>query len=91
MTYTKIKFEIKRKPPPPALEPFECLGCRKMIERDPRSPDFQAPPICLNCTWVGQGRLQTRQLPYSMWAPFRTAYALLYLLDKEMVYARHRQ
>ena len=21
MTYTKIKFEIKRKPPPPALEP----------------------------------------------------------------------
>jgi hypothetical protein len=33
MTYTKIKFEIKRKPPPPALEPFECLLDRMELAR----------------------------------------------------------
>lgn len=84
----RIKIKIARKPAPPALDPFECVGCRQLIERDPYSPDFNAPPICWACTWRGQNRLQTRQLPYSMWAPFRTAYVLLALIDKEIADAR---
>jgi hypothetical protein len=85
---TKIRVEVRRKPAPPALDPFECLACRQLIDRDPYTPDFNAPPICWACTWRGQPRLQTKQLPFSMWQPFRTAYALLQLLDQEIAHAR---
>lgn len=84
----RIKITITRKPPPPALPPFECLLCLQMIERDPYSPDFNAPPVCWGCQWRGQNRLQTKQLPYEMWDGFRTAYALLAEIDKEIARAR---
>ncbi|UZW54014.1 hypothetical protein NUH86_10755 [Sphingobium sp. JS3065] len=42
----RIKIAIRRKPPLTALEPFECAICQEQIERDPYSPDFQAPPVC---------------------------------------------
>lgn len=84
----RITFVLTRKPAPPALEPFECLLCRQMIERDPYTPDFNAPPVCWGCQWRGQNRLQTRQLPHELWASFRVAYALLSEIDRETSRAR---
>jgi len=84
----RIKITITRKPPPPALAPFECAICQEMVERDPYSPDFQAPPVCQRCSWTGQNRLQIHQLPFSMWGGFRAAYALLRAMDKEIERAR---
>lgn len=84
----RIRIEIKLKPPPPPLAPFECAICEHMVERDPYSPDHQAPPVCWACQWLGQTRLQTHQLPYEMWNGFRTAYALLRAIDKEIERAR---
>jgi hypothetical protein len=89
MTYPRLKFTIKRRPPPPALPPFECVVCEEQIERDPFSPDFQAPPICWSCCWAhGHNRMQTHQLPFEMWSGFRAAYALLKAMDKEIARAR---
>jgi hypothetical protein len=85
----KIKLEIKRKPPPPPLEPFVCVVCEREVERDPYYPDHQTPPVCHYCEWRGQGRLQTRQLPFRHWTNFRRAYVLLAALDKEITRARH--
>lgn len=87
MTTPRLRLVIKRKPPPPALPPFECAICEQMIERDAYSPDFQAPPICNSCKWQGQA-VRLNQLPFSMWGQFRTAYALLSALDKEIARAR---
>lgn len=84
----RIRLKITRKPPPPALDPFECAICQEMVERDPYSPDFQAPPVCWRCSWAGQNRLQTHQLPFSLWNGFRAAYALLRAMDKEIERAR---
>ncbi|WP_145201310.1 hypothetical protein [Sphingobium sp. B2] len=88
---TRIRLVLKPKPPPPPLPPFECAICEQIIERDPYSPDHEAPPICWPCGWLGQNRLQTHQLPVSMWGPFRAAYALLATLDKEIARARRTQ
>lgn len=84
----RLRIVIKRKPPPPALPPFDCAICEQQIERDPYSPNFQAPPVCYACSWSGQNRLQTHQLPFSVWSQFRTAYALLSAMDKEIARAR---
>jgi len=85
----RIKLVIKRKPPPPHLPSFVCVLCEQEIERDPYHPDHQTPPICYPCEWRGQGRLQTRQLPFRHWTNFRRAYVLLAALDKEIARARH--
>ncbi|MFT3967615.1 MAG: hypothetical protein QM690_17205 [Sphingobium sp.] len=90
MTGPRIKLVIKRKPLPPPVDPFECVVCQQMIERDPFSPDHEKPPICWPCCWLGQGRLRTRQLPYTLLTPFRAAHALLIALDKEIANARSR-
>lgn len=80
---------IKRKPPPPPLEPFECLACREMIERDPFSPDFNAPPVCWRCQWSEDGRTQLASLPFGAWGYFRTAQVLLNCIKKESAHARN--
>jgi hypothetical protein len=89
MTYTKIKFEIKRKPPPPALEPFECLVCREMIERDPYRPDLEQFPVCYRCTMRTPTMPQLAGVTIEYWSTFYRAHALLCALKQEIDYARH--
>lgn len=84
----RLKIEITRKPPPPSLDPFECLACREMVERDPYSPDHNAPPVCWRCSWSAGGRTQLASLPFSAWGQFRTAQVLLNLISKEIADAR---
>jgi hypothetical protein len=84
----RIKLVIERKPPPPALDPFECLACRKMIERDPYTPDFQAPPVCWACVWAEGGRTQLGDVPFSAWTQFRTVRVIINLIDREAARAR---
>ena len=85
----KFKLVLKRKPPPPPLPSFVCVVCQEETQRDPYRPELQTPPICHHCEWRGQGRLQTRQLPFRHWTNFRRAYVLLAALDKEIDHARH--
>jgi len=89
MSHQRIKIQIKRKPAPPPLDPFECLSCREMIERDPYTPDFNAPPVCWHCAWSQAGRTQLAHVPFSDWGRFRTAQILLNLIEREITYARH--
>lgn len=89
MSGNRIKLVITRKPPPPPLDPFECLSCRQMIERDPYSPDFQAPPVCWKCAWSSGGRTQLASLPFSAWGQFRTAQILINLIKQEARHVRH--
>ncbi|QUT07946.1 hypothetical protein KFK14_11460 [Sphingobium phenoxybenzoativorans] len=84
----RIKIEITRKPPPPPLDPFECLACRQMIERDPYTPEFQEPPICWQCAHAIGGRTQLAHLPYEAWGQFRKAQALLNLIKMEVAHVR---
>lgn len=84
----RIKLRIERKPPPPALDPFECVACQEMVERDPYQPDWERAPICNYCNWRSNNRLQCNQLPFSMWADFRRFYSVMAALEKEIIHVR---
>jgi hypothetical protein len=84
----KIKLVIKRKPPPPALEPFTCAICEEEIERDPFQPQWIRPPICTHCMWRKQHCVPSRHIPHSMWFDWRRALAVLGALDEEIDNAR---
>lgn len=84
----KMKLVIKRKPPPPPLPPFTCVACEEEIERDPFNPDWNAPPVCWRCTWRTSGRMESRQIPYSLHLHFKRFYAVTKAMDKEIERAR---
>lgn len=82
----RIKLEITRKPPPPPLDPFECVVCQEMIERDPHTPEHQEPPVCFRCAI--SVRTQLGGAPHEMWKPLHRAAAILAAMKKEIACAR---
>lgn len=86
----RLKLVITRKPPPPPLEPFECVVCQETIKRDPYHPEWERDPICNRCVWHLSNRLQGyHKLPISTWADFQRGHAVIHALEKEIERARH--
>ena len=79
----RIKLIVERKPPPPRLEPFDCVICMETIERDPYQPEWLRPPICNHCAWHRSGRLRTRHIPFQHWNDFARLSALVATLEAE--------
>jgi hypothetical protein len=76
--HKRITLVIERKPEPPALDPFECISCQEMVERDPYHPEWERQPICNRCVWQRPNRLQGyHYLPASMWSDFRRGHAVI--------------
>jgi len=86
--YAKVKLVIKRKPPPPPLEPFVCVICEQETERDADNPNWQRPLVCNFCAHSSPTRPQLSGASYEQWGNFYRAHALLCAIKKEIDRAR---
>lgn len=84
----RIKLEITRKPPPPALPSFDCILCGNEIDRDPYNPEWQRPPVCFHCSFNTPSRPQMAGVGVAEWADFRRAHALICAIEQEIKRAR---
>lgn len=87
MSNQKNKLVIARKPPPPALDPFECVICEQMIDRDPYRPEIEESPVCFQCS-IRAPRTQLSGVSVSDWKYFMRASAIFTALKKETSHAR---
>ena len=85
---TDIKFKITRKPPPPPLDPFECVVCQETIERDSWRPELERPPVCFRCSLRVPSRPQLAGAPAEARGDFYRAHAVLCAIKQEIERAR---
>ena len=86
--FAKIKLVITEKPKPPALDPFECILCKKEIERDRYNPEFERPPVCFRCSMNAPTRPQLAGTTVQDWQNFYRAHSLLCAIKQEIDRAR---
>lgn len=84
----RIRISIKRKPPPPPLDPFTCAICARETRRDPYSPEWQRPPVCNECCVRSSRRQGLWGVPFELWHGFQAGHALITAINQEAKRAR---
>lgn len=83
------KFVLKRKPAPPPLPSFTCVLCQNEIERDPRRPELEEPPVCFRCSIRARTRTKLPNVGVEKWSYFMKAHAIQCAIEEEIKRAKH--